>query len=179
MLATLAVLLAGGEEKAATASNPVIPDGAELFWGAVLFLTLLVLMRYVLLPPVLKVMAQREAAERDSLEAAEKALADAEKVRRDYEQTISEARLAASRKLDDARADADKERQALLAEVEAQISEAKVKAKADIAAARAAAISGARDSVSGLAAVAASKVLGQQVAPADALAAVDSVLASN
>lgn len=60
MLALIASLAVEGEaEKAAT--NPVIPDAAELFWAAVLFILLWALMRYVLLPPLTKIMRARDS----------------------------------------------------------------------------------------------------------------------
>ena len=78
MLASIVGLLSEGGEVIEAPSNPVIPDVAELFWGALFFLTLLVLMRYVLLPPMQKMMRAREDAERDDLEAAERSLAEGE-----------------------------------------------------------------------------------------------------
>ena len=52
MLATILSLAAEGGEEAAETVNPVLPTGPELFWGALFFAALWILMRYVLLPPV-------------------------------------------------------------------------------------------------------------------------------
>ena len=177
MLASIVGLLSEGGEVIEAPSNPVIPDLAELFWGALFFLTLLVLMRYVLLPPMQKMMRAREDAERDDLEAAERSLAEAEKVRRDYDQTIAEARSAAARLLDEARAEADAKRSELVSAAEAKVAEARTTAMAEISGARQAALAQANADVASLAATAASKVLGRSVSASDASSIVDELMA--
>ena len=173
MLASIVGLLSEGGEVIEAPSNPVIPDVAELFWGALFFLTLLVLMRYVLLPPMQKMMRARE----DDLEAAERSLAEAEKVRRDYDQTIAEARSAAARLLDEARAEADAKRSELVSAAEAKVAEARTTAMAEISGARQAALAQANADVASLAATAASKVLGRSVSASDASSIVDELMA--
>jgi F-type H+-transporting ATPase subunit b len=167
-----------GAEAAEAASNPVIPDVAEMFWGAIAFLGLWALMRYVLLPPVQKVMAARQEAQRSELEAAQRAVAEAEKVRRDYDQTLNEARAAAGRTIDEARAEADTRRSELIAAAEAQVAEARAAALAEVAATRQQALAHARPEVAALAADAASRVLGRQVPASAAEGVVDELLAS-
>ena len=57
MIGLLAALAAEVPEKVI---NPVVPDElGEIFWGALAFFTLWVLLRYVCLPPLLKVRAER------------------------------------------------------------------------------------------------------------------------
>lgn len=180
MLASIGMLLfaAEGAEGAEAASNPVIPDPAEMFWGAIFFLALWALMRYVLLPPVQKVMKAREDAQRSELEAAQRAVAEAEKVRRDYDQTLNEARSSAARTIDAARAEADERRSELIRAAEAQVAEARAQAQAEVAAARDAALATAKPEVAALAADAASRVLGRQVPASAAQGAVDELMSS-
>ena len=67
MLAHLAVLAAEGGETI----NPVVPDEiGEIVWGAIGFFGLWILMRYVCLPPLLRIRAQREQQIQADREAA-------------------------------------------------------------------------------------------------------------
>ena len=62
MLALLTALVAEGAEKEETI-NPVLPVSHELFWGAVAFFGLLIVMWAVCLPPIKKAMRQRDEQE--------------------------------------------------------------------------------------------------------------------
>src|SRR3954464_15592454 len=109
MLAVLSILAEGGGE-AKEVVNPVIPDTPELFWGAVAFFLLLILMNWVLLPPLKQAMRKRDEQVRADDEAAERAAVDSEQVRRDYDATLAEARAEAARIVDEARQSADEKR---------------------------------------------------------------------
>ena len=161
MLATILSLAAEGGEEAAETVNPVLPTGPELFWGALFFAALWILMRYVLLPPVRAVMRQRDEQRLADEEGTERAKVEAEKVRRDYDATLAEARTQASATVDEARARGEI-RSAALAELNAE---------------RAEALSGARTQVAELAGTAASKVLGRTVDPAVAQRIAETYLA--
>ena len=157
MLSTLLVLAA---EEDPTDINPVIPDSiGEIFWGAVAFFSLWILMRYWLLPPLLRIREERQARVIADQEAAEEALAAAEGVRRDYDATIAEARAEANRILEEARAEAEAERGRKVAAAEAEVAEERQAAMAELEAARAAAISAMGGDVADLAVAAAGKVV--------------------
>ena len=55
------------------AKNPILPTINEMFWAAVVFLLLWSLMKFVLLPPITKLMATRADTIRGDLQAAEAA----------------------------------------------------------------------------------------------------------
>ena len=57
-------------ESSGVPENPILPAVYELFWGAVAFGALYLLVRYVLLPPVQRVMNDREATIQADLDAA-------------------------------------------------------------------------------------------------------------
>ncbi len=165
MLAQLSVLAAETAESAEKI-NPVVPDVVgEIFWGAVFFFLLWILMRYVCLPPLLRVRAQRDAQVQADNEAAEAASAQAEQVRRDYDATIGEARGEASRVLEEARAAAEAQRSQRVAAVETEISAERQAAMAELEQERAAALGQLTGDVADLAVSAASKVV---QAPLDA-----------
>jgi F-type H+-transporting ATPase subunit b len=166
MLAHLAVLAAEGAEKSGEVTNPVLPDNVgELFWGAIAFFSLWILMRYVCLPPLLRVRAQREQQIQADREAAAAAETAAEQVRRDYDATLAEARTEASRIIETARNAAEEQRAAKVATVDTEVAAEKQAAMAELDHARAAALGQLQGAVTDLAVTAASKVV---QAPLDA-----------
>ncbi len=161
MLASVLVLAA---ESDPTDINPVVPDTiGEIFWGAVAFFSLWILMRYWLLPPLLRVREERRAKEIADLEAAEEAKTAAEQVRRDYDATVAEARAEASRILEEARAVAEEQRGAKVAAAESEVAEQRQAAMAELEAARAQAIQAMGGDVADLAVAAASKVVDSEL----------------
>ncbi len=157
MLASLLVLLA---EEDPTSINPVVPDElGEIFWGAVAFFSLWILLRYWLLPPLLAVREERRAKEIADLESAEEAKVAAEQVRRDYEATLTEARSQAAQVLEEARAAAEAERGRLIAAAESEVALERQGAMAELEGAQTAAIGSIIGDVADLAVTAASKVV--------------------
>ena len=84
------------EHEAEEASNPILPTTNELFWGGLTFMVLWALMKYVFLPPIVKVMAERDAKIRGDLEAGEHARAQADVAVAEYDQSLLSARAEAS-----------------------------------------------------------------------------------
>jgi F-type H+-transporting ATPase subunit b len=170
MLAHLGVLAAEGT----TNINPVVPDTVgEIFWGAVFFFGLWILMRYVCLPPLLRVRNQRDQQVQADNEAAAAAESQAEQVRRDYEATLGEARAEAGTILEGARAAADERRGREVATVESELAEERQAAMAELEQERAAALGRLKGDVADLAVSAASKVVQTPLDPASHRAAVD------
>jgi F-type H+-transporting ATPase subunit b len=169
----LATLLAEGAQGAKEVINPVLPVVPELIWGAVFFFTLLILMKFVLLPPVKAGMRRREEQVRNDLEAAEKARSEADGVRRDYDATLAEARAEAGRIIDESRQAAETKRAAVLAATDAETGAQRHEALAEIDAQRQSAMEQLRPLVGDIAVQAASKVVQRPVDPAQAKAAID------
>ncbi len=160
MLATLSILAA---EEAEKTINPVLPVSHELFWGAIAFFGLLIVMWAVCLPPIKKAMRQRDEKIQADLEAAEKARVEAEQVRRDYDATLTEARVEATRIVEEARQSADVRRAEILGVVETELSASRQAAMADIEQQRGAALSELTGEVAGIATSAASKVVQREL----------------
>lgn len=159
MLALVSVLAAEAAEKAESI-NPVVPDElGEIFWGAVGFFSLWILMRYVCLPPLMKVREQRAQQVLADQEAAAAAETQAEQVRRDYDATLAEARAEANRIVEEARVAAEARRSEAVRAVETEIAEQRQAAMAELDAARAAALGQLKGEVAQLAVSAASKVV--------------------
>jgi F-type H+-transporting ATPase subunit b len=153
MLVQLSVLAAEGGEKTI---NPVVPDTiGEIVWGATFFFLLWILMRYVCLPPLMRVREQRDQKVQADREAAAAAETQAEQVRRDYEATLAEARAAAPPPPPEA------ERGRRIAEVEAELARERQAAMVELEQARSEALGRIRGEVAELAVAAASKVVQQ------------------
>mgnify|MGYP000910520287 CR=1 FL=1 len=177
MLALLSVIAEGGE-KAKEVVNPVIPDIPELIWGGIAFFLLLILMNWVLLPPIKQAMRRREEQLRGDQEAAERALVDSENVRRDYDATLAEARAEAARIVDEARQGAETERAAILKAAEDEVATLKQTAMADLEAERSAALGSLRGDVAQIAVVAAGKVVQKPLDVSSNQSVVDAFVAS-
>lgn len=161
MLGFLSLIAAEGGAEAV--KNPVLPTVPEMVWGAIAFFTLWALMRTVLLPPIQREREKRTEQVRADQEAAEKALADAEGVRRDYDATLREARSEASRIVEDARVLAEERRSEVVGAAEAELAAARAAALDDVATQRGAALGSLGDAVGTIAAAAASKVVDRPI----------------
>jgi F-type H+-transporting ATPase subunit b len=177
MLALLSAIAAEVANETTTTVNPVVPDDlGEIFWGAVGFFGLWILMRYVLLPPLMKVREERDRQVLSDQEAAAGAESQAEQVRRDYDATIGEARAEAARIIEEARTEAEARRSAVIAAAEAEVAEQRQAAMAELDAARAQALGELRGEVSALAVAAASRVVQSELDAGGSQAAVDEYL---
>lgn len=173
MLALLSALAAEAADNATTI-NPVVPDDVgEIFWGAVSFFGLWILMRYVCLPPLMKVREERARKVIADQEAAANAETQAEQVRRDYDATLGEARAEASRIIEEARSAAETRRAQVVGEVEAEVARERAAAMAELDAARSVAVGELRGDVAQLAVSAASRVVQSELDVAGNQATVD------
>ncbi len=159
--------------------NPVIPEMNEVFWAAVFFFALWALMKWVLLPPILKAIENRAETIQGDRDAADSAAAALGEARREHEAALAEARAEANQILADARAAADERRAAMQAEADAEIAELRRAAQAEIDAARADALTSLRGDVSSLAVGAASAVLGRELDAAGQQSVIDQALAAD
>lgn len=159
MLAHLSLLAAEVAEAPKTI-NPVVPDElGEIVWGAIGFFSLWILLRYVALPPLMKVREQRAQQVLADQEAAATAETQAEQVRRDYDATLAEARAEANRIVEEARVAAEARRSEAVRAVETELADQRQAAMAELDAARATALGQVRGEVAELAVSAASKVV--------------------
>lgn len=75
---------------------------SQLFWLAITFLTLYVLLARVILPPIMNIMAQRKGTVESDLVAAQTFKSQAEEAKELYERTLAEARARSQQLLNDA-----------------------------------------------------------------------------
>jgi F-type H+-transporting ATPase subunit b len=148
VLGAIHVLAAEGTKKV---NNPILPTGNEFFWAAVTFVALWILMKFVLLPPMLKIMEERAAKRRDDLAAAEQASLQMADASAQYEASLSGARVDAIAKIEAARAEADEYRKSQLAAAEADAAAVRAASAAAVAEARAAALAELQGSLADIA----------------------------
>jgi F-type H+-transporting ATPase subunit b len=122
---------AGGEQKA---PNPILPAGNEIIWGALSFAILFVLIAKKGYPAIKKGMDSRAAKIRSSLDEAERTRDEANSILEQYRGQLADAKGEASRIIEEARQAADKLRQDLNKQAQAEVAEIKQRAQDDIAA---------------------------------------------
>jgi F-type H+-transporting ATPase subunit b len=111
----------GVEEVVDLGPNPIAPEIKELLWGGGSFLVLLIIMKF-LFPVLRKGMQDRYDKIHGDLEASETLTFDARADLSAYQAQIGEIRRQAGARLDQVRATLETERQARLAEVNAEYS---------------------------------------------------------
>ncbi|MEZ5234653.1 MAG: F0F1 ATP synthase subunit B [Acidimicrobiia bacterium] len=166
MLATALLLAAEthGEEGAKETVNPILPTGSEIFWAVVTFFLLWMLLRYVFLPPVMRLMEEREERLREARAAAEGATAGADDAVAAYDARVNEARAEANAIVTAARDEVEAYRAQKLAEANADVAALREQAAAEVAQAKAAALQQLRSQVAGVAVNAASRVVQKDLA---------------
>ncbi len=145
------------EEK--TVNNPILPTANEFFWAAVTFVILWILMKFVLLPPIMKIMEERAATRVADLAAAEQAEQQMDDAEAQYEASLSGAKSEAVAKVEAARAEAEEYRRGKLADAEADASATRAASAAAVAEARAAAMADLQGSLTDIAVGAAEAVV--------------------
>ena len=150
-----------GETHAETGevSNPILPVTEELIAGAVCFMLLWALMKFVLLKPIINTMDERSARIQRDLDAAERAKDEAAASLAEHEASLASARVEAGQIIDAARAEAEGRRREILAAAEAQVAEQRTAANAEVAQAKAQALDSMRASVATIAVQAAELVV--------------------
>lgn len=151
------------QDTAKEVKNPILPTLNEMFWAAVFFLVLWALMKYVLLPRIVKVMDGRAERVRSDHAAAEAAEDDRIVKLEQYEAGLAGARAEAVAIIEAARSEADAQRRTEIAAAEADVAAIKADAAADVADAKARARAELTGSITDLAVDAASAVVGRPV----------------
>ena len=113
-------------------SNPIVPSGNELVWGALASLVLFFLAAKWGYPPVKKGMDARAERIRKTLDEAESAKDEAQSVLEEYRRQLGDAKNESARIIEEARQAADKLRQDLKRQAEEEVRDLKERAENDI-----------------------------------------------
>jgi F-type H+-transporting ATPase subunit b len=165
-----------GHSEPEEAPNPVIPELNHLIWALGSFLALWALMKFVLLPPLMKLREERESKVREDREAVDRARSAIGQVQAEYDASLSKARSDADSVIDAARAEAGEHRAAVIGDVTNEIADLRASAAGDLDTSRNAAIGSMRGDVGDIAVAAASAVLGKNLDRAEQQAAIDAAL---
>jgi F-type H+-transporting ATPase subunit b len=150
----------------------------QLAWLAITFAILYFLMARVALPRITDVLEAREQRIANDLERAELLRRDAEAAEQEYERAAAETRSRAQEIASEAREKLKAEQNQKMASLEADLAKQMADSTAEIARARQQAMDGLRGLAADLAQAAAGRLLGSEVALADAGKAVDAELAA-
>lgn len=126
----------GGHAEEPSGTDLLLPAPAELIFGAIAFLLVFTVLKTKAFPKIKEAMAEREAAVRNSLEAAETAKIEAEREAQQYRAQIGDARSEANRIVEDARGQAEQVRRELIAKAEKEAQAIVARAQEQIGAER-------------------------------------------
>ncbi len=118
------------EESADGAGPPFLP--ATTIWAIVSFLVVLFILSKKLFPPIMAAMDKRALDIRESLEAAERAKAEAEEMMKRHEDSLATAREEATAIIEEGRADALRLKDSIVASARKDSEELAARAKRDI-----------------------------------------------
>ena len=148
-------------------SNFLVPNGTFFFVLAI-FLILLAVIGTFVVPPVMRVLHEREAMVAKTTADNKKATEQFEAAKADYEEALSEARVQASSLRDNARAEGRKVIEDARARAEQQVMSTLQMASEQLKRERDAVELDLRANVASMSATLASRILGVDVAPAAA-----------
>src|SRR5437879_3492218 len=114
------------------APSPILPATNELFWGSLSFIILFILLAKVAYPGIKKGMEGRAEKIRNSIDEAEGARAEAQRILDEYQRQLADAKSESARIIEEARQAADKLRQDLKRQAETEVTEARVRAQEEI-----------------------------------------------
>ncbi|WP_024861075.1 F0F1 ATP synthase subunit B [Ruminococcus flavefaciens] len=135
----------------------------SIFEAVANVLILFVLLRIFLFKPINKMKAERTRTIQDNLDSAEKAKTEAEELRQQYEDSISEAKEKANQIIMKAHEDAESERSAIIKKSQEEAEKIVADADKTIENERKRVLRQAQSEIADLAIEAASKIIGENV----------------
>jgi F-type H+-transporting ATPase subunit b len=160
-------------------SNPIIPELNEMLWAVLFFALLYFPLRFILAPPIQRMVREREEKMRGDYDAVEQTREQLAATQADYDAALVGARAEADQAIEAARAEADAYRARLQAEADAEIAALRQQSQAEIAASREQAVAAMRGDVIDLAVGAASAVVQRPIDRASAVPIVEQALRAN
>ncbi len=163
----LSVLAAGQGGEGGGGSNFLVPNGTFFFVLAIFLIVLAVIGTFVV-PPILRVMRERDAMIAKTVADNKKAAEQFEAAQADYEEALKDGRVKASSLRDNARAEGRKVVEDARARAEQQVMSTLQMASEQLKRERDAVELDLRANVAGMSATLASRILGVEVAPVTA-----------
>ncbi|GLZ04787.1 ATP synthase subunit b [Actinomadura sp. NBRC 104412] len=160
-LLTAAVVVA--QEEGGHGSNPVLPDVAELVFGTIAFVIVLVAVGWKFAPQIQKTLAERTEAIEGGLKRAEAAQAEAQAELEKYKAMVADARHEASRLREEAREQGAQIIAEMREQAQAEARRITESAQAQIEAERQAALASLRSEIGALSIELAGRVVGESL----------------
>lgn len=108
------------------------PHIAVYVWTVIVFVATLFILKRAAWGPIMKALDEREGKIRDSLEAAERAVAESARVAQEHERVLAEARKEATGIVEEGKRDAEAVRDRIVKEARDSATQLTDRAKADI-----------------------------------------------
>ena len=159
----LATEATGGEEPSGL--DLVLPEFAELLWGAVGFALLMAILFKFVFPSLGKMLDERGAKIQGQMEQAETERQQAEQLRRQYEEQLADSRSQGNALVEEARAQAERVRADILARAEEEAQQVRQRARADVEAERGRIVQDLRGQVATLSVELAGKIVQRELNP--------------
>ena len=170
MLATISSLITWaaeegghGAEEEPSGLDLVLPETAELLWGAVAFLIVLAALTKIAFPRLRQAVEEREKKIQQSLEEADRAKQDAQRQGDEYKQQIADARSEANRIIEEARQQAEQVRRDLTEKAQAEAEQIVARAQEQIDAERSRTVQELQGTIADLSIELAEKVVGRSL----------------
>ncbi len=162
-MTNLLILAAEGGEEARTGLDLVLPEAAELLWGALAFLVVAFVLGKFAFPKIKEVIEAREKQIQGDLEGAEGAKVEAQKMLDEYKTQLGEARAEANRVIEEARQAAEQVRKDVVAKAEKDAEAIVARAGEQIEAERQRTVQELQGQIADLSIELAGKVVGRSV----------------
>lgn len=157
--------------------NPLIQIEPGLFiWTVITFLVLVTVLAKFVWRPLMEVLDRREKRIRESLEDAEKARREAERITKEYEEMVRKAREEAQGILAQGKARSEKMKEKMLQEAKEEAEKIRKDAEKRIRNEKEAALSEIREEVVSLSLYAASKIIEKNLTKEDNLSLIKASL---
>lgn len=135
----------------------------NFIWSAVNLILLFILLKIFLFKPIGKIMDERTRAIQDDIDSAKKSKEEAEALKKEYADSISEAKEKAQEIIMKAHEDAESEKTAILKKSQEEADQLIIDASKSIENERKRVISQAQTQIADLAIEAASKIIGENL----------------
>jgi F-type H+-transporting ATPase subunit b len=151
----------------------ILPKSVEVIVSLISFLVLFGVMWKLALPPITGMLDKRAETIRESLEHAESARIEAERLLEEYKETIAEARKEAGVILQQAKKAAEATRTEAAEKAQAEIDGMLAKARESIEGERRAAVAALQSSVADLSVAVAGRIIGSELSKEDHLSVIE------
>jgi F-type H+-transporting ATPase subunit b len=172
-----ALLLATEATEEASGLSIILPAAAELFYGAISFAIVFLVLSRLVFPKISQMLEDRSAAIQGKLEEADKTLQSAGATKSEYEAKLNSARSEANAIIEEAKQQAETVRAQLRAEAEQEAEAIRSRAQADAATEKERLVSELKGQVGALSVQLAGKIVEKELDPNQHQGLVDQYIA--